>query len=538
MSRVYITTPLYYVNAAPHIGHAYSTVAADCLARYHRLRGDEVYFLTGTDEHGQKIAQAAREQGMEPKAFVDQVVGTFQELWRLLGIGYDDFIRTTESRHVKTVQAILERLHREGKLHRFGYSSWYCTPCETFWTVGDLKDAGLWDAASQKGSCPSCKRPVAMMEEDTFNLKLEESRLWLRRYVQEHPTFIRPEVRRNEVLSLLERPLPEYLCITRDRNRVSWGIGVPFSQQHVVYVWFDALINYISAVEYERDDEQFRRWWPATIHMIGKDILRHHAIYWPIMLHALGFSDDQMPRQIFAHGWWLVGQSKMSKSVGNVVNPVELVGRYGADALRYFLLREAPFGSDGSFSEDALVLRINSDLANDLGNLLQRSLHIVEQSFGGVLPPLAAGGTMPPAFAQRTAEITASVQALPQRLAEAMERRAFDAALDAIWEPVRSGNRLLDECKPWALVKSGEQQNAGAVLASVALTLRAVVIALSPWMPTTTQEMWRRLGDPSPFSSVTLSDLQMFDLLKANQAPLLATGMRIERGAPLFPRIA
>ncbi len=538
MSRIYITTPLYYVNAAPHIGHAYSTVAADCLARYHRLNGDEVYLLTGTDEHGQKIAQAARERGMAPQAFVDEVVRTFQDLWRQLGIAYDDFIRTTEPRHVETVQAILTRLHEDGKLHRFRYASWYCTPCETFWTLEELRAAGAWDEAAQQGSCPSCQRPVATIEEDTFNLALEAARPWLRCYVQEHPAFIQPEVRRNEILSLLECPLPEYLCLTRDRNRVPWGIGVPFSDQHVVYVWFDALINYISAIGYGREPERFARWWPAAMHLIGKDILRHHAIYWPIMLHALGFPDDQMPRQVFAHGWWLVGQSKMSKSVGNVVNPADLARRYGADALRYFLLRETPFGADGSFTEEALVQRINSDLANDLGNLLQRSLHIVEQSFGGILPPLAVDGVEVGGLARAGAEISAAIQALPRRLSEAMGRRAFDAALDAIWTPIRAANHLLDDCKPWTMVKRGDTQGAGRVLAAVAVTLRSVVVALSPVMPSITRQMWQRLGEPVPFDRVRIADLASVDLLHPERSLLAATGMRIERGAPLFPRIA
>ena len=537
MGRVYITTPLYYVNAAPHIGHAYSTVAADCLARYHRLRGDDVYFLTGTDEHGQKIAQAARERGLAPQTFVDEVVQTFQALWRLLEISHDDFIRTTEPRHVTTVQAILQRLHQEGKLRRLRYASWYCTPCETFWTEAELQEAGTWDAAVRQSVCPTCRRPVATIEEETFNLDLEAARPWLRRYVEAHPGCIRPAVRRNEILSLLERPLPPHLCITRDRDRVPWGIEVPFSAQHVAYVWFDALINYISAIGYGRDQATFDRWWPATVHLIGKDILRHHAIYWPIMLHALGFGDDQMPRQIFAHGWWLVDRAKMSKSLGNVVEPAALAERYGADALRYFLLRETPFGEDGTFSEAALVLRINSDLANDLGNLLQRSLHIIEQSFGGVLPSLTNGGDEPAALRRHGETITAAVRALPQHLADAMERLAFDTALGAIWQVVRAANLLLDECKPWTMLKQGQAAPAGQVLSTVAATLRAVAIAVAPWMPVTAARMWQRLGAPAPWDGVRLRDLESFDLRDPSASTLTATGMPIERGEPLFPRI-
>ncbi|MBI4342968.1 MAG: methionine--tRNA ligase, partial [Candidatus Omnitrophica bacterium] len=319
---VYLTTPLYYVNAAPHIGHSYTEVAADCLARYHRLAGERVFLLTGSDEHGQKIAQAAAAAGQPPQAFVDQTVAKFTALWKTLNISHDDFIRTTEPRHQTAVQAILKKLHDEGRLKQAAYQGWYCTPDETFWTEVEL---GRPEGATGVPACPACQRPLESAKEEGWYLPLRQAQEWLVGFVKSHPDFVRPASRYNELASLLEQPLPEYLCITRPKSRVSWGIAVPFSQDHVVYVWFDALLNYITVPGYPADAARFQALWPADVHVIGKDILRHHALYWPIMLHALGFRDEQMPR-IFAHGWWKIGVQKMSKSLGNIVDPSVVVG--------------------------------------------------------------------------------------------------------------------------------------------------------------------------------------------------------------------
>jgi len=384
----YITTPLYYVNASPHIGHSYTTVAADCLARFHRLRGDEVFLLTGTDEHGQKIEQAAAASGRTPQVFADEVVERFKALWGLLAISYDDFIRTTQERHVRVVQACLKTLEARGQLRHATYQGWYCTPCETFWT-----DAELTEGAA----CPSCQRAVERVAEDGWSLPLRPAQEWLRGFLRERPDWIQPAARFNEVQSLLERPLPEALCITRPRQRVNWGIPVPFSEGHVTYVWFDALLNYISAPGFGTEPARFARLWPADVHLIGKDILRHHAVYWPIILHALGLSDHEMPRMIVAHGWWKIGEQKMSKSRGNIVDPSVVVREllhgqpYAADAYRYFLLREVPFGQDGAFSEEAILGRLQADLANDLGNLVHRTLSMLERYTAGKIPPAPPG---------------------------------------------------------------------------------------------------------------------------------------------------
>ena len=366
---IYLTTPLYYVNAAPHIGHSYTEVATDALARFYRLTGRDVFFLTGTDEHGQKIAQAAAAAGKPPQAFADEIVGRFQSLWKLLNISHDDFIRTTQPRHVEAVQQILSELHQAGKLKQAAYQGWYCTPDETFWTEAELGPAAPPPSAAglprppasggYPGSVvgaapvgPACRRPLESAKEEGWYLPLEMHRPWLRSFVTQHPGFVRPESRYNEVSSLLEQPLPEYLCITRPRSRVSWGIEVPFSKAHTTYVWFDALLNYITVPGYAtrqgKDRERYEKLWPADVHFIGKDILRHHAVYWPIMLHAMGLADEQMPKMVFAHGWWKIGEQKMSKSLGNIVDPSVVVTQllkgqpHAADVYRYFLLREVP----------------------------------------------------------------------------------------------------------------------------------------------------------------------------------------------------
>ena len=372
--KYYLTTPLYYVNSKPHIGHSYTNIAADTLARYQRLSGKDVLFLTGTDEHGQKVDKAATQAGLTPQEFTDKISESFKDLWKTLNISYDDFIRTTETRHIQTVQEVWKRLHAKNEIYKATYSGLYCTPCENFWLESQvLKESG-------EPLCPDCKRPVEKIEEDNYFLKLSTYQNWLIDYIKTHENFILPDSRRNEVLGFLENNVLQDLCISRPKNRLAWGIVSPISDAHVTYVWFDALINYISAVGFGQNDTNFKKWWPADVHIIGKDILRHHAVYWPILLKALSDEKQEvlLPKMIFAHGWWVQGGEKMSKSRGNVVDPVEVVKQFGVDPYRYFLLREAPFGFDGTFSEEALILRFNHDLANDLGNLLHRSLTMCE----------------------------------------------------------------------------------------------------------------------------------------------------------------
>ncbi|MDP3703197.1 MAG: methionine--tRNA ligase, partial [Candidatus Omnitrophota bacterium] len=451
---IYLTTPLYYVNAAPHIGHSYTSVAADALARYYRLKGESVFLLTGTDEHGQKIAQAAAAAGKPPQAFADDVVERFRELWRLLDIRYDYFIRTTEPRHEQAVQEVLTSL--QGKLRRATYQGWYCTPDETFWTQEEL---GPHAAASPV--CPACQRPLEPTKEEGWYLKLRDHQAWLKRFVDERPAWVRPKTRYNELRSLLEQPLPEYLCITRPKSRVSWGIPVPFSPDHVVYVWFDALLNYVTVPQFLNRGEL----WPADLHFIGKDILRHHAVYWPIMLHEMGLADDQMPRQIFAHGWWKIGEQKMSKSLGNIVDPTVVINEvlkgqpYAADIYRYFLLREVPFGQDGSFSEEALFVRLEADLANDLGNLVNRTLSMIERYCGGRIP-----ATSGPGCAVDDEPIRQAATTLAGLIDQAMAQLEFSGALEAIMRLVNHANRYIEVQAPWTLAKGTSPARLHSVL--------------------------------------------------------------------------
>jgi len=487
----YVTTPLYYVNAAPHIGHSYTNIAADCLARYHRLKGEEVFLLTGTDEHGQKIEQAAKDAGLQPKAFVDQVVERFKALWQLLGISYDDFIRTTEARHVRVVQACLSRLHDEDKLLHATYQGWYCTPCETFWTTDEL-------AARPGGAslvCPSCQRPLEAVNEEGWHLPLRQAQDWLRNFVRDHRTFIQPQTRYNEIASLLDQPLPEYLCITRPRQRVGWGIPVPFSEQHVTYVWFDALINYITVPGFGQDQARFSTLWPADVHLIGKDILRHHAIYWPIVLHALGLPDEAMPRMIFAHGWWKVGEQKMSKSLGNIVDPTVVITQllkgqpHAADVYRYFLLREIPFGQDGTFSEEALMKRLESDLANDLGNLVHRTVSMIARYCQGKVP--APG---PVGCAVDDEPLRQEALSLAARLDDAMQVLNFAQALEVIFQLVTHANRYIEVQAPWQLATTSSPTRLHTVLFVLTEIIRIVAISLEPFMPATSAAIWEQLG--------------------------------------------
>ena len=522
---VYLTTPLYYVNAAPHIGHSYTNVAADCLARYYRLKGEPVFLLTGTDEHGQKIEQAATSAGQSPQAFVDQVVEHFTALWKMLNISHDDFIRTTQPRHVTAVQAVIAKLHDEGKLKRASYQGWYCTPDETFWTEGELGEEAV---RSGTPVCPACRRPLEPAKEDGWYLELRAAQPWLTSFVKSHPTFVRPESRYNELASLLEQPLPEYLCITRPRTRVNRGIEAPFSRDHVIYVWFDALLNYITVPGYISEPKRFAQLWPADVHFIGKDILRHHTVYWPIMLHALGFSDEQMPKTIFAHGWWKIGEQKMSKSLGNIVNPSVVMTHvlkgqpYAADVYRYFLLHEVPFGQDGSFSEDAIVTRLNADLANDLGNLVHRTCSMIERYCQGKIPPAAPIGC-----AVEDEPLRQAAVGLAATVDEAMGRIEFSVALEAIMRVVTQANQYIETTAPWKLAKQPDAApRLQMVLRILSEVIRIVTITLEPFMPSVAAAMWQQLGCGE--APRRLQDASLW--------PKLASGQPLGPHPVLFPR--
>ena len=431
----YITTPIYYVNDVPHIGHAYTTIAADVLARYWRLRGREVFFLTGLDEHGQKVQQAAAKAGIDPQAHCDKLAPQFQTLWQRLNISNDAFIRTTDLEHKSIVQRYLQELYDQNLIYQDSYTGWYCTFDERFWTEKDV----------ESGLCPDCKRPVEQLSEHNYFFKMGQYQDRLIAHIKTHPDFIRPESRRNEVLGFLQTQKLGDLSISRPRSRLSWGIELPFDNDYVTYVWFDALVNYMSALEYlPREKPTGNQFWPATVHLVGKDILTTHAVYWSTMLMALNLP---LPETIFAHGWWTVDGEKMSKSRGNVVDPNTMIDEVSADAFRYFLLREVPFGQDGDFSLVGMVTRINSDLANGLGNLLSRTLTLIERTQGGLVPTPGTDGP-----AERELE-QATVSLLNNMLPHHLEQLEFNRALEAIWHVVQLANQYVDKTAPWTLVK-------------------------------------------------------------------------------------
>ncbi len=472
--RFYVTTPIYYVNGTPHIGHAYTTIVADVLTRYHRLFGNTAWFLTGTDEHGLKVQQAAEAAGLEPQAYCDRMVGRFIELWATLGIRYDRFIRTTDPDHVAYVQRILEELFKAGEIYRAPYQGWYCVPDERFWTEKDLID----------GNCPDCGRPVIELEEENYFFRMSAYREWLIEHIESHPGFIFPEGRRNEVLGFLRMELGD-LCISRPKSRLAWGIPLPFDDRYVTYVWFDALLNYISAVLEVPPPEGEENWWPADLHLIGKDIVTTHCVYWPTMLKAAGLP---LPRRIAAHGWWLVEEEKMSKSRGNVVRPLDLAGRYGVDAFRFFLLREMTLGLDRTFSEVDLVQRYNADLANDLGNALSRVTKMIARYRGGILPAVRETG-------EPEAELRSAAEGTVQRVRTAVEELALNAALEEIMTLVRSVNRYLEVREPWQLARDEKRAALlDTVLYVPAEALRLAGTLLEPVMPARMAVLGRHLG--------------------------------------------
>ena len=509
----YVTTPIYYVNDKPHIGHAYTTILADVLARYHRLLGLPTHFLTGTDEHGQKVQQAADGNGISPQEQCDRTVVRFLDLWEKLGITHDDFIRTTEERHKQVVQGALQDLYERGEIYADSYEGWYCVPCERFFTEKDLTEEG----------CPECSRPVEKLVERNYFFRMSQYQDWLVSYIEENPEFIQPEHRRQETLGFLRRPLGD-LCISRPKSRLNWGIDLPFDADYVTYVWFDALINYISAVGYRSDSEAFAAWWPASVHLIGKDILTTHTVYWPTMLKAMGV---EMPLSVFAHGWWLVGKDKMSKSVGNVVNPMDMADTYGTDAFRYFLMAEMSLGQDASFTEEGFVARYNADLANDLGNMASRVLKMIKRNLGGTVPARSEPGEAEAPLVQAS---LAAAKAMQTRL----RTMHLDRGIADVMSAVREGNRYFERMAPWHLAKQGDQDQLARVLYHAAECLRIVSGLLFPVMPGKMGDLRRALGIPPAEVEPSLDRLTTWGgLVPGNQAAdAPALFPRIDRRAP------
>jgi len=504
MSRkFYVTTPIYYVNDVPHLGHAYTTLAADVIARYKKLKGFEVFFLTGTDEHGQKVEKAANAAGETPLELADRVVKRFQSLWEKLDISYNDFIRTTQERHKKGVSEIFQRVMDQGDIYLGEYEDWYCTPCETFWTETQLMDF----------RCPDCNRPTEKLKEESYFFRMSKYQDALLAHIEANPDFIQPKSRRNEIISFVKEGLRD---LSVSRTSFTWGIPVPGNSRHVIYVWFDALTNYITALGYPEQTDNFTTFWPADAHLIGKDILRFHAVYWPTFLMAAGLP---LPKKVFAHGWWTVEGQKMSKSLRNVVEPNMLIDRYGADAVRYFLLREVPFGLDGDFSHSAMIHRINSDLANDLGNLLNRSTAMLNKYFDGIVQE-------PAEFTETDIEYRKKSEALEGSLDICLEDLAFSKALQVIWEVISAGNKYIDETAPWALAKVPEKRGQLAtVMYCILESQRVVFHLLSPFMPETARKGLAYLGWDKP---ITEEGIRWGGL---------KPGTKISKAEPLFPRI-
>ena len=470
----YITTPIYYPSDKLHIGHSYTTVAADATARYKRLRGYDVMFLTGTDEHGQKIQRKAEEKGVTPKQYVDEIVAGIRELWKLMKITNDRFIRTTDKHHEETVQKIFKKLYDQGDIYKSEYEGWYCTPCESFWTKTQLVE----------GKCPDCGRDVEITKEESYFFRLSKYQDRLIKHIEENPEFIQPVSRQNEMLNNILRPGLEDLCVSR--TTFDWGIPVTFDDKHVVYVWIDALANFITALGYLSDDDcAYKGYCPADVHLVGKEIVRFHTIIWPAMLMALG---EPLPKQIYGHGWLLLEGGKMSKSKGNVVDPVILVEKYGLDAIRYFLLREVPFGSDGVFSNEALINRINSDLANDLGNLVSRTVAMIDKYFEGTIPEERQTGDF-------DEDLKKVIMETPQKVEQLLDRLQFSSALTEIWKAISRTNKYIDETMPWKLANDQSNKNRLAeVMYNLAEGIRIISILIQPFMPETPEKIWHQMG--------------------------------------------
>lgn len=495
--KFYLTTPLYYVNASPHIGHAYTTIVGDALCRYMRqkLGKENVWFLTGTDEHGQKIQKAALEAKKTPLEFADDIAFKFKDLWKDFGITYDDFIRTTEDRHKKFVAKVLDLVYKNGDIYESVYEGFYCGPCESFWTPSQLGESLV---------CPDCKRPIEKITEKNYFFKLSKYQDWLIEHIEKNKNFIRPDIRRNEVLSFLKLNKLADLCISRPKERLSWGIPLPFNPDYVTYVWFDALINYASAVsDIDASGKLISKWWPATVQLIGKDILRQHAIYWVIMLKAIGV---EAPKTIFAHGWWMMGESKMSKSMGNVVAPLDMAKKYGQESFRFFLLRDVSFGSDGNFSEEAIIKRLNSDLSNDLGNLVFRTSNMVDKYFQGNVPDCELIFQDEPG--NRILEKIKILKSEIENILKPENDYNFSAALEKIWELIGMANKYVEETKPWNLAKEKKDEELKRFIKLLVTVIREVGVNLYPFMPLTSEAILEQVGEK-----------------------------KVQKGSPLFPRI-
>ena len=500
----YVTTPIYYVNDVPHIGHAYTTVAADVIARYKRLTGYDVFFLTGTDEHGQKVEKAAQQAGETPIQLADRVVERFQSLWRILTISNDDFIRTTEARHKKVVQELFKKAMDNGDIYLGQYEDWYCTPCETFWTEAQLNN----------GMCPDCQREVEKLQEASYFFRMSKYQDELLQHAEQEPEFIQPVARRNEVTSFVKEGLRD---LSVSRTSFKWGVAVPGDPDHIIYVWIDALTNYLSGIGFLDDPEKFNKYWPADVHLVGKDILRHHAVYWPTFLASVGLP---LFKKVFAHGWWTNEGKKMSKSVGNFIDIGELLDTYGVDQVRYFMLREVPFGLDADFSHQAMINRINGDLANDLGNLFNRSLAMASKYFKGSVP---RPGQEADRLRERKDKTLEAVE-------KALNNLAFNKALMAIWELVGAVNKYIDETAPFTLAKDeNKRDDLCSVMYNILDTLRVITLFVFPFMPVSAEKMWDALGMKKA--------LFTHDLTKDHAWGGLPEGATLTKIPPLFPRI-
>ncbi len=504
--KFYLTTPAYYVNDVPHIGHAYCTIATDVLARFKRMQGYDVFFVTGSDEHGPKVADSASQHGKEPKEWADIVVARFREAWKRLNINYDLQIRTTDDFHERGVKRLFEVIRDNGYIYAGDYEGWYCVPDETFWTETQLLD----------GKCPDCGRPVQRLKEKSYFFRLSLFEKKLLEHFEAHPEFIEPESRRNEIVSRVSQGLND---LSISRSTVKWGIPVPGDEEHVIYVWIDALINYITACGYGIDDERFEKLWPADLHLIGKEILWFHAVIWPAMLMA---AELPLPKRVFGHGWWTVEGQKMSKSLGNVVDPIELADRFGPDAVRYFLLREGTFGKDIDFSFSAMISRINNELANDLGNLLSRTLAMMKRYNDGIVPRTGerTGGDN---------ELLEMAMGLYPKIEPQMERLQFSVVLEEIWSFVRRCNKYVEENAPWELAKKPEARSRlNTVLYNLAEALRIVTVLAAPYMPEASAKMWSQLG-------LDGFDEASFEFVK--EWGMLRDGTVTRGGEPLFPKV-